>query len=108
MRKAKPKEAGQILKSTLKYLRLDKQLERYQGFSDWENIVGAEVAQVSMPKQISKTGVLSVEVLDSAWGQELNMKKLELLEAYNANPHTTTINDIRFIATDPKKFSKAK
>ena len=106
MRTKKPKPAGEILNSTLKYLRLDKKLSRYEGFRHWEEIVGAEVAAVSSPKQISKTGVLSVEAKDSVWCQELNMRKLQLIEAYNQDSRTTTINDMRFVAGNPKNFAQ--
>lgn len=103
-RTRKTQEAGRVLDATVRRLRLDKKFDQYAGFLAWPEIVGGEIAKVAKPVKISRVGVLEIKTLDAAWCQELYMKKIELLEAWNKDERTSPINDMRFVAGNPNDF----
>lgn len=101
-----PSGIESILQHALKRRRLDRVVEKYAAFPQWPEIVGADVAKVATPEKIVRGNVLVVRVLDAAWTQELTLRKPELLDALHAAAVGATIEDIQFIAGNPRTFKQ--
>lgn len=104
----KTERAGDILEKTLGLKRLSGKLARYQAFPEWPNIVGEEIANISLPEKITRGRVLVVRVVDAAWAQELALKKQELLNLLFAAKTGTLIQDITFITGDPGSIRRGR
>ncbi len=107
-RRTRPQAAGDLLKSILGVYRLDKKLDQYNAFSRWEEVVGPEIAQIARPERISKNSVLVIRVVDPVWAQELEMRKLELLEKLRALGTGAHFEDIRFVSGGPESTKKIR
>lgn len=92
-----PLAVESILRSVLATRGLDKRLAAYQWVTHWEKIVGTGIARRTRPASLKK-GVLTVEVTDSAWAQELQFRKqvimARLAKFVNNNQLVT---DVRFV-----------
>lgn len=117
IRAKKPHSASSVLENTLKYtlkgLKLDKKAKQYDWFRYWDDIVGKEISEVSYPEQIKNGRLLVVRVVDIAWVQELALKKQEILDSIFESDifksgMGVSVEDISFIACDPKTFSTNK
>ncbi|OGV53470.1 MAG: hypothetical protein A2X45_24355 [Lentisphaerae bacterium GWF2_50_93] len=65
--------------------------------SEWEDIVGRDITDVSSPKLI-KNGVLYVEVINSVWMMELrNYSRKIIVEKIQSLHPEMTIKDIIFV-----------
>jgi predicted nucleic acid-binding Zn ribbon protein len=73
-RPSRPLPVESILKSVLAARGLDKRIAAYRWVTHWEEIVGPGIAQRTRPRSL-KHGVLTVEVSDSAWAQELQFRR---------------------------------
>ena len=102
---SKPREVEKILDNTLKYLRLDKKVEKYSFFPEWENVVGSEIAKVAKPVRIENNNILILMAIDATWIQELSFKKNEIIKKVNSSKTGAYIVDIRFISGNPNSFS---
>lgn len=60
-----------LLGSTLKNLKIEKEISRYQFVLHWEAIVGPELAKVSRPDSIVNKQLI-VRVKSSVWAQHLS------------------------------------
>jgi predicted nucleic acid-binding Zn ribbon protein len=67
-----------ILTKALKKHGIDKEISRYKFILHWPEIVGPEIAKRTKPECIRR-GVLVVKVCDSAWTQELTLRKEAIL-----------------------------
>lgn len=103
-RSTRTKEASQVLDSTVRKFRLQKKLDQYEGVLFWAEIAGDKFADVSKPGKISRAGILEVRVIDATWCQEMSLSKVSLIESWNAHEKTSPINDMRFVAGNPKDF----
>lgn len=101
-RNRKPKQAGDILDTTLQRLRLDKKAELYHGFPRWREIVGEDLAAIAKPIKLIKRKVLVVRVTDIVWAQELSLQKRELIDKLLAENFCPVLEDIKFITGNPK------
>jgi predicted nucleic acid-binding Zn ribbon protein len=95
-----------VIKSALGKFRIDKKVEQYAAFPHWEEIVGPEVAAVTIPEKIIRGKVLAVRVLDAAWAQELSMQKKEILDKLNDFGFGAVVEDIHFLTGDPQCSKK--
>lgn len=98
--KSQRKVAG-ILPDILSHHGWHKKLEMHSFFPQWEKIVGETVAECSKPKKIVKD-VLWVEVSNSAWMQQLQFEKFQILEDINATLRHSRIRDIKFTLPQEK------
>jgi predicted nucleic acid-binding Zn ribbon protein len=105
-RSSTPIEVGTILEQTLSSYRIEKKLEEYSAFPQWQEIVGSETAEVAKVVKVVRGKVLVVHVLDAAWAQELSMQKESLLEKVNQVEQGAIIEDIHFITGDPTSIRK--
>ncbi len=108
MKKKQFKDTRDAIASFLPGLVKEKgwevQVDLHSLFLDWQDIVG-NVAQYASPEKI-KTGVLYIQVENSAWLQQLQYQKVELLEKLNARLKLSHLQDIRFILASEGKKQK--
>lgn len=83
--------------------------DQHRVFPAWKTLVDAETAACSRPLKVVKD-VLWLEVDNSAWVQQLQFKKLQLLERLNGCLRVAYFSDIRFVVkerpTDPERQNK--
>ena len=90
-------KAHDLLKSTFKKFGLDKEIGKYEFILFWKDIVGAEIAKRSKPLNFKGT-TLMIQVVDSAWAQELSYHKpviISRLKKYLDDP--SSLQDIHFV-----------
>lgn len=82
------------------------QLDLHSIFPRWRQVVDEDAAAHGKPLKIVK-GVLWVEVENSAWLQQLQFRKVMMLESINRTLTRSQINNIRFVlATSDDKPEK--
>lgn len=98
----KPKTAAEVIKETLRQNKLTSKAKKYSLIPMWNEIVGDEIARIAYPEKIIKDNILVVKVVDSVWTQELTFKKQEILDQLQKINEGTYIEDLRFVASNPK------
>ncbi len=86
---------SEIIPGIIKTLGLEKKSIQMQIMLDWKEIVGKRISEESMPVTV-KRGILKVKVSSSAWMNELQMMKPELMERIEKRFGRNRIRDIRF------------
>ncbi len=76
-------------------LGLRKKLAEYEAVLQWESLVGEHIAKAASAVKIVK-GVLLVRVRSSAWRNELNLRKEEIIGTLNRGLGEDIVKDIRF------------
>lgn len=102
--RSNPKAVRDLLDQTLKAFRLTAKAAEYEAFQFWPDVVGPEIAKISMPEKLLRKRVLVVRVIDPVWVQELSLQKAEILDRMNALGVGAVIEDIRFVAGGPEGF----
>lgn len=109
MRKRTYQYGDQSLQATFAGIIRDKDWEKkfdqHRVFLKWIELVDQQTAKCSRPLKIVND-VLWVEVDNSAWVQQLQFKKLELLDVLNDHLRVSYFTDIRFTVgetTQPEK-----
>ena len=90
-----PQSAGSALQRLLEQLGLDRQLRTYRALMHWDEIVGAQLAQVARPLRID-AHTLWVAVKSHAWMQELTFHKRTILQRLNARVGEERFREVRF------------
>lgn len=88
-------DISQIINKVFAKKGLKKKFTQYKAFEKWDEIVGKHIAQFSQPHSI-QGNTLIVTVTSSAWMNELQMMKMELLEKISTATNSQLINNIRF------------
>jgi len=86
---------GNILGGALNKFRTDPDLELTTVFTIWNNVVGEAVANNSKPAGF-KGKVLIVHVSSSAWMQELQYYKKDMITKINDALGKELVEDIKF------------
>ena len=111
MRKRTYQYGDQSLKATFAGIIRDKDWEtkfdQHRVFLIWSELVDGETGAHARPLKIIND-VLWVEVDNSAWVQQLQFKKLELLDQLNDHLRVSYFTDIRFTVGDSAKIDKQK
>jgi len=94
-RRRGPVRVGVALENLVRQLGIEGKLSEYGVMTQWEEIVGAQVARVAVPERIDN-GVLLVHVTSAPWRAELTMRRREILEHIRARAGRDVIRDIRF------------
>ena len=89
------------LENFLKEKKWSKKIKGYQIISDWENLVGKEIAQASQPIKIQDK-CLFLAVKSNVWANELNLRKGELIEKINRKAGEKIISNIMFKIRRPQ------
>jgi predicted nucleic acid-binding Zn ribbon protein len=92
----KPQLVGDLLARVLNRKGLGAKLEAVSVLTEWESLVGPQIAAVTHPQRVSE-GVLFVGVATSAWLMELNLMKAELMRRLNAGKGEGRIRQIVFV-----------
>ena len=100
-----PTSAASILQGMFNRRKgLKHKMSQYENFSSWSEIVGADLAKISFPERIISNKILSVKVLDAAWGQEIILNKQEILDKLNTQWKNVYFEDLRISVGNPKEF----
>lgn len=86
---------GKALDELVESLGIKSKLREQDVFTLWDQAVGERIAQVAKPVRISR-GTLFVSVKTSAWRNELNMRKREILVRLNEILAGEIVKDIKF------------
>jgi len=86
---------GEALEELVQKLGIKKKLQEYDAVLRWEEIVGQQIARVTVATRITK-GILFVRVKSSAWRNELTMRKVEIKEKLNTALGEDIVTDIKF------------
>lgn len=90
-----PTPVGEALGQFLEKSGLAERIEEASVVPEWEQLVGAAIAQVTKPARVSG-GTLFVAVRSSAWMMELSMMQGEIIRRLNAGRKRGKIQKIRF------------
>ncbi len=74
------KKLSEALESYLKKSGLTKRMQQASVISDWPQIVGAQIAEVTRPVAVTADGTLFVAVRSAAWAQELQLMSPAILK----------------------------
>ena len=84
------------LKNLIKSNGLQKGLDQQRAVDLWPEVVGETINKNSEPVSV-ENGVLSIKTKNSAWSQELQLQKPQILEKLNKKLDKKIIKDIRFV-----------
>jgi predicted nucleic acid-binding Zn ribbon protein len=91
----KPAPLGTVLEQAVKASRIDVDLDAYRLWQQWEDVIGAAIAQNTRPEAI-KGKLLLVNVSSAPWMQQLQFLKPELIQKLNQTLGKELVEDIRF------------
>ena len=94
-----PVPVAQVLEGVLKDAGVHEQVQRAGAVDTWDERVGEAIAKVARPRMVSGT-VLVVEVKSSAWLNELNMMRDEILRRLNRDEREAPIEGLRFVLAE--------
>ncbi len=101
------KPLSEILARYVEETGLEKSLARLGALEEWAGAVGGRVSAVTRPVEV-RGDTLIVEVLSSAWHNELSMARELILERVNACREGPPIGNIRFrLAEGPESLSRS-
>ena len=103
---AKPRHISGVIERAVLFAGIKEKFNQYSIVPEWPHIAGNEFAEISYPEKIVRGKTLVVKVLDPAWAQEMEFKKMELIERIFKLKKGTLIEDIRFVVVGPKDFKK--
>jgi len=106
-KKKREKAAGAVLPGLLREKGWEKQLDLHSIFPRWRELVDAEVGDHAEPLKIVK-GTLWLEVENSAWLQQLQYRKFELLDILNEALRLSRLTDIKLVLPVGRKKGKRK
>ena len=86
----------EALRSFVEKEGLDRGIQEQKAVSVWPEVVGENISANSLAKSIS-SGILTVEVSNAVWRQELQLQKNDIINQLNTALTKKTIKDIRFI-----------
>lgn len=97
-KKALWKNPGEVIGNVLQNAGLQEAYRRNSTLLYWNDVVGAKIAEKAQPREIDgKT--LYVDVVSSAWLQELTFMKVDILRELNERVGGNAIDQIIFFAT---------
>lgn len=94
-----PDRVGELLGGLLRKWGVDREVARQGALERWEEVVGERIAGVTRPRSVS-SGTLFVEVRSSAWMNELNLMRHELLRRLNAGQAEGRVERIVFVLAE--------
>ncbi|MDE0332913.1 MAG: DUF721 domain-containing protein [Nitrospinae bacterium] len=101
---SKPRRFSSILREVRRKEPWGKRLARNFVFRIWPKAVGEGISRAARPVSLRK-GCLFVEVANSSWLYELELRKQDLLARINERMEDSRIDEIRFrLSNDGFKF----
>jgi predicted nucleic acid-binding Zn ribbon protein len=96
---SEPDRVGDILGGLLHKLGISEEVARQEVLLRWDSTVGEKIASVSKAVAVSG-GVLFVHVESSAWMNELNLMRYDIMKRLNAGAGECRIDRIVFTLSD--------
>ncbi len=75
---------------------LKKKLDQQKLLENWGKIVGEKISNNTEAVSV-EGGILIIKAKNSAWRQELQVQKIDILKNINTEPTKKLIKDIRFV-----------
>ena len=94
-KKSSPVPLARALEDFVVALGIDGSLRKYRIITEWDDVVGEQIARVARPQRI-ENGVLYVSVSSAPWRAELTMKRTEIIQKLNEVAGNAVLKDIRF------------
>jgi predicted nucleic acid-binding Zn ribbon protein len=101
-----PSRAEDLLAGLFHSPAVKEKVRRVAALPKWESVVGPELAKISAPQKLLNGTVLFVEVLDPVWAQELTLRRDEFLRTLRERSPESFVEEIRFVAGDPRRFAQ--
>ena len=97
------KTIADVLQQSFPSIQQIKDAKAHSILKNWVDIIGPRLGQKSSPQSF-KAGTLIVHTQGSAWTQEMQMEKQQILKSLNERAGENLFKDLRF--SGPKKKSK--
>jgi predicted nucleic acid-binding Zn ribbon protein len=85
---------AEAMKGYLSRAGLKSRMEQTGVIEEWDRLVGAQIARVTVPERITREGTLYVRVASAAWMQELQLMTPTILA--QLRQRTNAIKEIRY------------
>lgn len=95
----RPDRVGDLLGGLLRKWGVDREVARQGAKDRWAGVVGERIAGVTRARSVA-SGTLFVEVRSSAWMNELNLMRHELLRRLNAGEAEGRVERIVFVLAE--------
>lgn len=89
-----PGSVGDIIPAVMRILGLESRMDEGRLVREWPLIVGVLLASKSCPLDL-KNGVLTVEVRDNSWMQEIRFHQKRIIEKINDRFPNLGVTEIR-------------
>ena len=101
----KPVPLAEALEAWVKRTGLVKRMDQAIVVEEWAELVGPQIAKVTMPDGVSQEGILRVKVATAPWASELQMMTPKIIGRLNTGRPARPITGIRWVvgsvAPDP-------
>jgi predicted nucleic acid-binding Zn ribbon protein len=94
-KKRKPETLGNVVGAYLKQSKLEARVEQASVVTEWELLVGKQIAKVTQPISVTADGTLFIAVKTNAWMTELSLMEPQILRALNAKVGRQRVRKIR-------------
>ena len=95
-KKTIPVPLSDALSSYLKQAGITKRVQQAEIIEEWAELVGPQIASVTVPESITPDGVLRVRVATAPWATELGLMSPRILARLNAG-RSGRVKEIRWI-----------
>ncbi len=90
-----PERIDQVLKRTLKSLKIERRVKEETAVLNWSKVVGERIAKQSVPLKV-KDAILFVRVENASWRNELVFLKGNIIRGLNQSVGENVIKEIVF------------
>lgn len=94
-RAQQPERIDQVLKRTLKGLKIERRIKEETVVLNWNKVVGGRIARESIPVKV-KDSILFVKVENASWRNELVFLKGNIIQGLNQSVGGSVIKEIVF------------
>ena len=94
-RASQPERIDQVLKRTLKDLKIERRIKEETVILNWNRVVGERIAKESIPLK-AKDAILFVKVENASWRNELVFLKGNIIRELNQSVGENVIKEIVF------------
>ena len=97
----KPTPLAEALQAWVKRTGLVKRMSQAVVLEEWAELVGPQIAKVTLPDGVSQEGVLRVKVATAPWASELQMMTPKIIGRLNTGRPARPITGIRWVVGTP-------
>jgi predicted nucleic acid-binding Zn ribbon protein len=92
----RPTSLADALASYLRQSGFAKRMQQAGIIEEWAELVGPQIAAVTVPESVTPDGVLRVRVATAPWANELSLMTPKILARLNAG-RTGRVKEIRWV-----------